>query len=67
MRKGPNDNKLVGGYEYERLTRAKRYHRFGPGVGRYIKNRFWRRIRRIWRDKAIMAEIGDNHTGSSEQ
>lgn len=47
MRKGPNSEPLSGGWEYDRLTRAKRYHKFGPGVGRYIKNGFWRRMRRL--------------------
>jgi len=49
MRKGPNDYPLSGGFEMERLTRAKRFHKFGPSVGRYIKARFWRRMRRIVR------------------
>jgi hypothetical protein len=58
MRKGPNDEPLVGGYEYDRLTRAKRYHKFGPGVGKYIKRHFWRRVRRK-RLLELRREIGD--------
>jgi len=58
MRKGPNDIPLSGGWEMERLTRAKRYHRYGPGVGKYIKNGFTRRTRRLAREE-INNELTD--------
>lgn len=51
MRKGPNDEPLQGGWEYDALTRAKRVHRFGPGVRNAIKSGFWRRLRRVWRER----------------
>lgn len=47
MRKGPNSEPLKGGWEYDRLTRARRYHVFRAGVGKAIKAGFWRRIRRL--------------------
>lgn len=56
MRKGPNDDKLQGGFEYSRLTRGKRFYKFKAGAGRYIKSHFWRRVRRAWR-KRIEREV----------
>lgn len=41
--------KLVGGDEYDALTRARRLYRFRPGEIKRIKRKFHKRMRRIWR------------------
>lgn len=38
--------KLVGGEEYDALTRARKWHGWRSGMIKKVKRRFWKRIRK---------------------
>jgi hypothetical protein len=55
--------KLVGGDEYDALTRARQFYSCRPGQVQSVKAKFWRRIRKAARQAMLRdAKCGEEVT-----